>query len=376
MIDNQEGDDIVEDTPPQTGVSTEEDTGIPSGEGASQDHGVDVAPEAATEASLAENNPSPAGEPAHGVEAATPNEAVSGLGSEAVAADAADVAVVEETSADVEGSPFVLDEWVFSAIEALIFCTPDPLTPARARELIAAELPALDDGEMPEPTLADMKAAFRGLLERWSDPTRSVGLGFRLVEVDGGLSFRTVAHNARYIRRMQMGKPQKLSRAALETLAVVAYRQPVTKPQVEEVRGVDCSGAVKALLDKKLIRILGKAEDVGRPLLYGTTRTFLEFFNLQSLNDLPTLKELHELEHGVGPTNPEDASLVPAAMVMDLFNPGGPGLISEETEAESADALDALERALGEAKKVAKTASTLVFGLEVPDDDNKPASDG
>jgi len=169
---------------------------------------------------------------------------------------------------------------------------------------------------------------------------------------------------------MQQGKPQKLSRAALETLAVVAYRQPVTKPQIEEVRGVDCSGALKALLDKKLVRVLGKAEDVGRPLLYGTSKTFLEFFNLQSLTDLPTLKQLHEVE-GTAPAEVEGPDTGPA-VVMDLFQKDGPGLVSDETEAESADALDALEKALGEAKKVAKSASTLVFGLEVPDEEAPP----
>src|SRR5262249_11154770 len=122
--------------------------------------------------------------------------------------------------------------------------------------------------------------------------------------------------------------------------------------------------------DKKLVRILGKAEDVGRPLLYGTSKTFLDFFNLQSLNDLPTLKQLHEIEGG--PTTDEGNKDAAPAVVMDLFNKDGPGLVSVETEEESADALDALEKALGEAKKVAKTASTLVFGLEVPDEEQKP----
>ncbi len=311
------------------------------------------------------------------VEAAADGDAAAD--GEAAAADGeAAAADGEAAAADGEGAaagrPFEIEEWVVGAVEALCFVSAEPITPARVKEVLAGELPLLEGkADMAPPSTADVKAIFTELVERWSDPTRVVGQGFRLVEIDGGLTYRTAATQARFVRRMQMGKPQKLSRAALETLAVVAYRQPVTKPQIEEVRGVDCSGSLKALLDKKLVRILGKAEDVGRPLLYGTSKTFLDFFNLQSLNDLPTLKQLQELE-GTGPAEVVGDDLGPA-MVMDLFDKDGPGLISDETETESADALDALERALGEAKKVAKTASTLVFGIEVPDEEQKPTND-
>jgi segregation and condensation protein B len=221
-----------------------------------------------------------------------------------------------------------------------------------------------------EPGLGDVKAMFRTILERWSNPERTVAHGFRIVDVDGGLTFRTAAANARFIRRMQLGKPQKLSRATLETLAVIAYKQPVTKPQIEEVRGVDSSGALKALLDKKLIRVLGKAEEIGRPLLYGTTKTFLELFEMQSLTDLPTLKELHELEHGISPEPVVEGDDRPA-VVMDLFNADQVSAVSEETERESNEAMEALEKALGEAKDVAKRASTLVLGVKVDDDEDK-----
>ena len=294
---------------------------------------------------------------------------------------APEVAVVVDVVADVPaepvaaGVPFVIEEWVYGAVEALCFVSADPITLARAKEVIAGELPSIEGSAegMAPPTTAQTREIFQELLRRWSDPERVVGQGFRLLEIDGGLTFRTQAKNARFIRRMQIGKPQKLSRAALETLSVIAYRQPVTKPQIEEIRGVDCGGALKALLDKKLVRILGKAEDVGRPLLYGTSKTFLDFFNLQSLNDLPTLKQLHEIDGGA-PVDHGDKD-APAAVVMDLFQKDGPGLISAETEEESEDALLALEKALGEAKKVAKTASTLVFGLEVPDEEPKPTSE-
>jgi segregation and condensation protein B len=292
------------------------------------------------------------------------------------AADAS-IAPMEEEGAP--GPPFLLEQWVLNAIEALVFSSSEPLSAARARDVIAAEMALMDDMEgKGEPTLADMKAAFSALRDRWSRLAVAEGeapvlRGFRLVEIDGALCFRTSAAQARFIRRMQMGKPQRLSRASLETLAVVAYRQPVTKPQIEEVRGVDCSGALKALLDKKLIRVLGKAEEIGRPLLYGTTKIFLEFFELESLTDLPTLKELHELEHGLDPHAIIDADDDRPAVIMDLFNADQASSVSEETERESTDAMDALERALVEAKDVAKRASTLVFGMHVEEGDEAGA---
>jgi segregation and condensation protein B len=283
------------------------------------------------------------------------------------------------TTPPVNTAPFVPGEWFYSAIEALVFASPDPLSPEKAKDIISAELMLLnegDEGVRVPPAVKDVKKAFSQLIERWNDPLRSIGMGFRLVEVDGGICFRTAAANARYIRRMQRGKPQKLSRAALETLSVVAYRQPVTKPQIEEVRGVDSGGALKALLDKRLVRVLGKADDVGRPLLYGTTKVFLDFFGLASLHELPTLKELHELD-GTAPTAPVLDESGPSALVMDLFHPDSSHMVSRETEQESDDALVALERALGEAKKVAKNASSLVFGIESDEEadaDDRPRS--
>ncbi|OGQ10087.1 MAG: SMC-Scp complex subunit ScpB [Deltaproteobacteria bacterium RBG_16_71_12] len=269
---------------------------------------------------------------------------------------------------DEQPAGLATEAWVLSAIEALVFASTEPLQAPRARDVIAAEMETMDGMEgLPPPTTADVERAFRVLLERWGDPLRSMGHGFRLVEVDGGLCFRTAAANARFQRRMLIGRPQRLSRAGLETLAVVSYRQPVTKPQIEEIRGVDSSGALKALLDKKLVRVLGKAEEIGRPLLYGTTKTFLEFFGMASLNDLPTLKELHELEHGVTEPPAEDDER--PAVIMDLFNADAASAVSVATEAESNEALDALEKALGEAKDVAKRASALVFGIQVEDED-------
>ena len=119
--------------------------------------------------------------------------------------------------------------------------------------------------------------------------------GFHLQEVAGGYQFRSRPEYAEWVRRLQKNRPFKFSRAALETLAIIAYRQPVTRAEVEYLRGVDSGGVVKTLLDKHLIRILGKKDIAGRPLLYGTTAEFLQVFGLADLSSLPTLKEFSEL---------------------------------------------------------------------------------
>jgi segregation and condensation protein B len=97
------------------------------------------------------------------------------------------------------------------------------------------------------------------------------------------------------VQRLLQQKPTRLARAQLEVLAIVAYRQPITRPEIDDIRGVDSGGALKMLLERRLLRVLGKKEEPGRPLLYGTTREFLEFFNLRDLKDLPTLREYYDL---------------------------------------------------------------------------------
>ena len=119
--------------------------------------------------------------------------------------------------------------------------------------------------------------------------------GVRLDEVAGGYAFRTNPEFGEYVRGYLSTKPVRLSRAQLETLAIVAYRQPITRPEIDDIRGVDSGPVLKGLLDRDLIRILGKKDEAGRPMLYGTTPSFMEVFGLKSLRDLPTLKEFTEL---------------------------------------------------------------------------------
>jgi segregation and condensation protein B len=119
--------------------------------------------------------------------------------------------------------------------------------------------------------------------------------GFEIWEVAGGYQLRTRPDLASYVQQMHEQRPARLSRAALETLAIVAYRQPVTRAEVEYVRGVDVGPILRGLVERKLVRIAGHRDVPGRPILYATTRRFLEVFGLEHLRDLPTLRDLEEL---------------------------------------------------------------------------------
>jgi len=116
--------------------------------------------------------------------------------------------------------------------------------------------------------------------------------GLELVEIAGGYQFRTKPKWADWINRLKKAKAVKLSQSALEALAIIAYRQPIIRPAIEEIRGVDSGWVLRTLLEKGLIKITGRKELPGRPIIYGTTKAFLELFGLNTLSDLPTLKEI------------------------------------------------------------------------------------
>jgi segregation and condensation protein B len=116
--------------------------------------------------------------------------------------------------------------------------------------------------------------------------------GVELVEIAGGYQFRTKPQWAEWVNRLNKGKTVNLSRSALETLAIIAYRQPIIRPAIEEIRGVDSGSVLRTLLEKGLIKMMGRKDLPGRPMIYGTTKTFLELFGLNTLSDLPTLKEV------------------------------------------------------------------------------------
>lgn len=179
-----------------------------------------------------------------------------------------------------------------NALEAVLFAAGEPLGPAELQLIIER---SLGDEPAPQPAKTGdrLKAALADLKARWDQ--REDGRGFTLVEVGGGLTFRSNPRYGLVIRAMKEKRPVRPSRAALETLAIVAYRQPATRPDIDQIRGVDSGGTLRWLLDRDLVRIVGKKEEPGRPLLYGTTSGFLNFFSLSSLSELPPLKDYHEL---------------------------------------------------------------------------------
>ena len=124
----------------------------------------------------------------------------------------------------------------------------------------------------------------------------SGGRGMVLEEVANGYQLRTPKEHALYVRKLLAAKPPRLSRPLLETVAIVAYRQPITRPEIEQLRGVDCGGVLDTLIERRLIEIAGRKEAPGRPIMYTTTREFLELFGLKDLSGLPDLEELRLIE--------------------------------------------------------------------------------
>jgi segregation and condensation protein B len=211
-------------------------------------------------------------------------------------------------------------------------------------------------------------------LDKLSGRHREGVSGIVLHEVAGGWQFRTDPSSSEYVRRFLRVKPQRLTRAALETLAIIAYRQPVTRPEIEDIRGVDCGAVIKALLDRKLLKILGKREEVGRPILYGTTREFLEFFALKDLSSLPTLREFQELtqEHQEI-VERETAPQVKSAegLVAELADPTFQKRLDQSAEASEA-ALEQLEEAISAADQTTRVAALALEPAPVapaPDED-------
>ena len=187
-------------------------------------------------------------------------------------------------------------------VGSLLFASEVPLTAADLRESVRAVEP--EEGESREVmevyqtcTSREIEAALKGL----GKALEVAGCGFKLVCTGGAYRLQTSPSCGRYVRAMlKLDRPTRLGRASLETLAIIAYRQPITKSEIEEIRGVDVTANIKTLLDLQVIRLVGKSELPGHPFLYGTTPLFLEHFglaNLQQLNELdPTLQRSNPKE--------------------------------------------------------------------------------
>lgn len=170
-------------------------------------------------------------------------------------------------------------------VEALIMASSEPVSADRLARIVP-----------------QLKAAgAKDLVNELNTEYQETGRAFEVWEVAGGFQLRTLAEFSGYLQQLRKERPLRLSQAALETLSIIAYKQPVTRADLEDVRGVDTGAVVRGLLDRRLLRIAGHKDVPGRPLLYGTSRRFLEVFGLESIKDLPALRELEELarEQGV-----------------------------------------------------------------------------
>lgn len=177
-------------------------------------------------------------------------------------------------------------------LESVLFVSSEPVPLARF-------LAVLED--VPK---ADVEEGLRGLEHALEQDSR----GIRLTKVAGGYRLVTKQEYAPWVKRLDKTKsPAKLSRSALESLAIIAYKQPLVRAEIEEIRGVEASGVIRTLLERKLVRIVGRKEVPGRPIMYGTTKFFLEHFGLNDLSQLPPLrefKELGEAEQALLPIDP------------------------------------------------------------------------
>ncbi len=183
-----------------------------------------------------------------------------------------------------------MNETIKQHIEALIFAANEPITFKEIRSSLESSL---------ETSITKIQLEL--LLQEVKDKYQDDAFVFEPIEIAGGYQFLTKSpyHKTIGIHLKQKSK-KRLSRAALETLSIIAYKQPVTKVDMEKIRGVNCDYAVSKLLEKELISITGRSEGPGRPLIYGTSPKFMDYFGIKSLKDLPQLKDLKQEENQIG----------------------------------------------------------------------------
>jgi segregation and condensation protein B len=223
-----------------------------------------------------------------------------------------------EPPPEIEAARALSHAHLMGLLEALVFASDKPMKAGELARLASAPVKQVRE------VLADLRQAYSSR-------------GIVLDEIAGGWLFRTSAQYAPFVRELASERPVRLTRAQVETLAIAAYRQPITRPEIDDIRGVDSGATLKLLLERDLVRILGKKDEPGRPILYGTTTAFLELFGLKSLKDLPTLQEFTELS--------EDSRRVAEAELGDVFPQARPPAGHDESvdpqEAEGVAATDA-----------------------------------
>lgn len=242
-------------------------------------------------------------------------------------ADESETVPVEAAAADASADGAM--EMV-PVLEALLFVSPDPLTVERCVSVLGQ----------------GTKAQVRQALALMAHDLDQRGSSLQIVQVAGGYRMVTRPEYAVWLRRLDKQKPQaKLSRSAVEALAIIAYRQPVVRGELEKIRGVETSGVIRTLMERKLVRIVGRKDEPGRPIMYGTTKHFLEHFGLRDLSELPPLQEFKELGEG------DQSSLLEEMMVGN-------------TDAEGAGLVEAPESAVGEQLAVEGESSLIAASDE------------
>ncbi|MEM9290597.1 MAG: SMC-Scp complex subunit ScpB [Acidobacteriota bacterium] len=254
-----------------------------------------------------------------------------------------------------------------AALEAVLFVSPDPVSRGRLLSIFS---------EAEQPAAA---AALERLLQRYgpSQVHEASGRGVFLEEVAGGLRFVTRPDLNEWLRRFfEASNAKKLSMGALETLAIVAYRQPVTSPEIQELRGVNPAGVLKTLLERRMVRIAGRKEVVGKPFLYATTQEFLVHFGLKNLKDLPPLEEFEEalaaagegLGELLGGVDSEEAMLQEAAAAEQAEADSAERQEQESIEEERAQAME--QELAEEAAIVASSEGDEIEALDEADDES------
>lgn len=186
-------------------------------------------------------------------------------------------------------------------IEALVFCSPSPISEKEIQgclnEMFNADVP-----------IDDIQTCLKQIEERFEEEE----FAFQIYKIGGGYQFLTKpAYQASIGILLKQQSKKRLSNSSLETLSIIAYKQPVTKGEVEQIRGVNCDYSVQKLLEKELIEIKGKSDSIGRPLLYGTSDKFMDYFGINDLADLPTLKDFATSENEIGEEQDTDTEPEP-----------------------------------------------------------------
>ncbi len=225
------------------------------------------------------------------------------------------------TEIETEGNPerlnipyfFTLERYdQRRALESLIFASEEPLTPRMMHRILVLEDPTHDvpgqqqlpldtmqppEATKPEPPSFEVpKDYFEELVDEINDELEMGDRPFRIVRIAGGFQFATTPQHGQLVQRLLKARNRRrLTQAAMETLAIIAYRQPITRSEVDAIRGVNTGEVLNSLVEKELVAIVGRSEAVGKPILYGTTDEFLRVFGLNSLTDLPKLREIDDL---------------------------------------------------------------------------------